>query len=75
MGADKRCAASGRALQVESAASEIHGMKTHLRRTLPSQSKCMHENRFAATSLPHNFGWSIEKTFGSIYCCWADSTL
>ena len=34
MGADKRCAASGRALQVESAASEIQRVKIHLLKTL-----------------------------------------
>ena len=48
---DKRCAASGRALQAESAASEIQRVKTHLRKTLQYRSKCMHERRFAVMSL------------------------
>ena len=38
MGADKRCAASGRALQVESAASEIQYGKILLRKTLQNQA-------------------------------------
>ena len=37
MRADK-CAASGRALQVESAASEIQRVKIHLRKTLQNQA-------------------------------------
>ena len=51
MAVDKRCAASGRALQAESAASEIQHVKMHLRKTLQNQSKCMHERRFAMMSL------------------------
>ena len=46
MGVAKRCVASGRALQVESAASEIQRLKIHLRKTLQNQSKCMHERLF-----------------------------
>ena len=38
MGVDKRCAASGRALQVESAASEIQHVKIHLQKTLQNQA-------------------------------------
>ena len=34
MAVDKRCAASGRALQAEFAASEIQREKIHLRKTL-----------------------------------------
>ena len=34
MAVDKRCAESGRALQAESAASEIQRGKIHLRKTL-----------------------------------------
>ena len=51
MGVAKRCVASGRALPVESAASEIKRLNIHLRKTLQNQSKCMHERRFAAMSL------------------------
>ena len=43
MGEHKRCAASGRALQVESAASERKRGKIHLRKTCQNQSKCMHK--------------------------------
>ena len=50
MAVDKRCAASGRALQAESAASEIQNGKIHLRKTLQNRSKCMHERRFAVIS-------------------------
>ena len=54
MKTDKRCAASGRALQVDSAASALQRVKIHLRKMLQNQSKCMHENRFAAmSSLQH----------------------
>ena len=51
IGADRCCAASGKVLQVESAASEVLHVKIHLWKTLQSQSKCMHENRFAMMSL------------------------
>ena len=37
MATDKRCAASGRALQAESATSEIQRMKLHLRKTTKSK--------------------------------------
>ena len=50
MRADKRCAASGRALQVESAASKIQRVKIHFRKSLQNRSKCIHENRFVAVS-------------------------
>ena len=50
MRVDERCATSGRALQVASAASEIQSVKINLRKTLQNQSKCMHENRFAMPS-------------------------
>ena len=43
MGEHKRCAASGRALQVKSAASEIQREKMHLRKTCQNQNKCMHK--------------------------------
>ena len=49
----KHCAASGRALQAESAASEIQHVKIHLRKTLQNRSKCMHERRFAVMSSLH----------------------
>ena len=38
MGVDKRCVGGGKALQVESAASEIQGVKMHLRKTLQNQA-------------------------------------
>ena len=38
MGADKYCVASGRSLQVESAANEIQRVKIHLRKTLQNQA-------------------------------------
>ena len=38
MAADKLCAASGRALQVESAASEIQHVKIDMRKTLRNQA-------------------------------------
>ena len=44
MRADKHCEASGKALKVESAVSEIQRVKIHLRKTLQNRSKCMHEN-------------------------------
>ena len=47
MAVNKRCAASGRALQAESAASEIQRVKIHLRQALQNRSKYMHERRFA----------------------------
>ena len=51
----KRCAASGRALQAESAANEIQHVKIHLRQTLQNRSKYMHERRFAVmSSLQHH---------------------
>ena len=48
MRADKRCAASGRALQVESATSEIQRVKIHFRKALQNRSKCLQEKWFAA---------------------------
>ena len=54
MGVDKRCAASGRALQVESAVSEIQRVKRHLRKTLQKSSKCMHKRQFATMSSLHS---------------------
>ena len=39
MAVHKRCAASGRALQAESAASEIQHVKIPLRKTLQNRSK------------------------------------
>ena len=47
MAVNKRCAASGRALQAESAASEIQHVKIHLRQ---NRSIYMHERRFAVMS-------------------------
>ena len=44
---NKHCAASGRALQAESAASEIQHVKIHLQQ---NRSKYMHERRFAVMS-------------------------
>ena len=41
MGVNKRCAASRRALQVESAASKIQRVKIHLRKNF-AKSKQMH---------------------------------
>ena len=38
MGVDKRCTASGRALQVATAASEIQRVKINLRKTLENQA-------------------------------------
>ena len=38
MGVDKRCTASGRALQVATAASEIQLVKIRLRKTLENQA-------------------------------------
>ena len=55
IGVDKRCAASRRALQVESAASEIQRVKIHFRKTLQNRSKCMYENRFAAMNSLHRY--------------------
>ena len=46
----KRCAASGRALRAESAASEIQYVKMHLRKTLQNRSKYMHEKQFVVMS-------------------------
>ena len=37
-GVDKRCAASEKTLQVESATSEIQRVKTHLRKTWQNQA-------------------------------------
>ena len=55
MAVHKRCAASGRALRAESAASEIQHVKIHLRQTLQNRSKYMHERRFAVmSSLQYN---------------------
>ena len=50
MAVDKRCTASGRALQAESAASEIQRGKIHLRKFFKIEAKCMHERRFAVMS-------------------------
>ena len=58
MGEHKRCAASGRALQVESAASERKRGKIHLRKTCQNQSKGMHKRLLVAmirTRLSSNF--------------------
>ena len=38
IGVDKGCAATGRALQAESAASEIQRVKIHLRKTSQNQA-------------------------------------
>ena len=38
MGVDKRCVTSGRALPVESAASEIKRLKIYLRKTFQNQA-------------------------------------
>ena len=48
MAVDKRCAASGRALQAESAASEIKHVKNTFAKNFAKSSKCMHKRRFAA---------------------------
>ena len=50
MGADICCAASGRMLQVESAARRNTACEYTLTKTLRNQSKCMHERQFAAMS-------------------------
>ena len=44
MGANKRCAASGRALKVESAASEIQRVKIYLRKNF-AKSRQMHARK------------------------------
>ena len=51
MGVDQRCAASERALQAESAASEVQHVKNTLAENFAKSSKCMHQRRFAALSL------------------------
>ena len=53
MRTDKCCAASGRALQVESAASKMQRVKIHLRKTLQNRSKYMDENKFATMNSLH----------------------
>ena len=53
MAVDKRCTASGRALQAESAASEIQRGKIHLLNILQNRSK-MHERRFAVMRVRYN---------------------
>ena len=50
MAVDICCAASGRALQAESAASEIYRVKIYLWKTLQYRSKWIHERRFAVMS-------------------------
>ena len=51
----KRCAASGRPLQAESAASGIQHVKYNCDKLLQNQSKYMHERRFAVMSSLHIF--------------------
>ena len=53
MAVHKRYTASGRALRVESAASEIQHVKIYLRQTLQYRNKYMHERRFAVMNLLH----------------------
>ena len=53
MAVDKRCAASRRALQAESAASEIQHVKNRFAENFAKSTKCMHERRFAAMSSLH----------------------
>ena len=50
MAVNKRCAASGRALQAESAANEIQHVKIQLWQTLQNRSKGIHKRRFAVMS-------------------------
>ena len=56
MTVNKRCAASGRALQAESAASEIQHAKIHLRQ---NQSKYMHERQFVVMSSLQRVGMFV----------------
>ena len=60
MAVDKRCAASGKALHAESAASEIQHWKIYLRKTLQNRSKCMHKRRFVVISLLQYFQVEVE---------------
>ena len=53
MAVHKRYTASGRALRVESAASEIQHVKIYLRQTLQYRNKYMHERRFAVMNSLH----------------------
>ena len=63
MAVDKRCAASGRAQQAESAASEIQHVKTTFAENFAKSSKRMHERRFAAMS---SLRYDLARTASSI---------
>ena len=52
MGANKCCAASGLALQVESVAKRNTACKNTLANPMQNQGKCIHERQFAAMNLP-----------------------
>ena len=54
LGAGKRRAASGKALQAESAASEIQCVKNVFAENFAISNKCMHKRQFAAMSSLHH---------------------
>ena len=55
MAVNKRCAASGRALQAETAASEIQHVKIQLWQTFQNRSKGIHKRQFSVmSSLQHH---------------------
>ena len=54
LGAGKRRAASGKALQAESVASEIKPVKNVFPENFAISNKCMHKRQFAVMSLLHH---------------------